>query len=62
MGGTLGFIDAGSTQGRNRSGLLWFLLPPLWAAIATFILVTFCGKVPEVTSWRAAGGWPQGGA
>lgn len=37
--GTLALINAGLAQGKNRSGLLWFLLSLLLGPIATFILV-----------------------
>jgi hypothetical protein len=42
---TLALINAGLAQGKNRNGLIWFLLSLLLGPIATFILVTFCGKV-----------------
>ena len=32
-------INAGLAQGKNRSGLLWFLLSLLLGPIATFIIV-----------------------
>jgi hypothetical protein len=44
--GTLALINAGLAQGKNRSGLLWFLLSLLLGPIATFILVAFCPSVP----------------
>ena len=37
--GTLALINAGLAQGKNRSGLLWFLLSLLLGPIATFIIV-----------------------
>jgi len=37
--GTLALINAGIAQGKNRSGLGWFLLSLLLGPIATFILV-----------------------
>lgn len=37
--GTLALINAGLAQGKNRSGLLWFLLSLLLGPIATFIVV-----------------------
>ena len=37
--GTLALINAGLAQGKNRSGLGWFLLSLLLGPIATFILV-----------------------
>jgi hypothetical protein len=37
--GTLAFINAGIAQGKNRSGLNWFLLSLLLWPIATVSLV-----------------------
>jgi len=37
--GTLALINAGIAQGKNRSGLNWFLLSLFLGPIATFILV-----------------------
>lgn len=37
--GTLALINAALAQGRNRSGLLWFLLSLLLGPIATLLLV-----------------------
>ncbi len=37
--GTLALINAGLAQGKNRSGLNWFLLSLLLGPIATFLLV-----------------------
>ncbi len=37
--GTLALINAALAQGRNRSGLLWFLLSVLLGPIATLLLV-----------------------
>ena len=37
--GTLALINAGIAQGKNRSGLLWFILSILFGPLATFILV-----------------------
>ncbi len=39
--GTLALLNAGIAQGKNRSGLNWFLLSILLGPIATFILVVF---------------------
>jgi hypothetical protein len=36
---TLAFINAGVAQGKNRSGLAWFLLSVFLGPLATFILV-----------------------
>jgi hypothetical protein len=44
--GTLAFINAGLAQGKNRSGLNWFLLSLLLGPIATFILVALCERLP----------------
>jgi hypothetical protein len=43
--GTLALINAGLAQGKNRSGLNWFLLSLLLGPIATFILVAFCERL-----------------
>ncbi|MBB3226429.1 hypothetical protein FHW69_001019 [Luteibacter sp. Sphag1AF] len=37
--GTLMLVNAGLAQGKNRSGLVWFLLSALLGPIATLILV-----------------------
>jgi hypothetical protein len=37
--GTLSLINAGLAQGKNRSGLLWFLISLLLGPIATFLIV-----------------------
>lgn len=37
--GTLSLINAGIAQGKNRSGLNWFLLSLLLGPLATLILV-----------------------
>lgn len=37
--GTLALINAGLAQGKNKSGLIWFLLSLLLGPIATFCLV-----------------------
>ncbi|MHC4940880.1 MAG: hypothetical protein ACYTHK_18210 [Planctomycetota bacterium] len=42
--GTLALINAGLAQGKNRSGLAWFLLSLLLGPIATFALVAFFDK------------------
>jgi hypothetical protein len=42
--GTLALINAGIAQGKNRSGLGWFLASLLLGPIATFILVAFAEK------------------
>ena len=42
--GTLALVNAGLAQGKNRSGLVWFLLSLLLGPIATFVLVAFCPR------------------
>lgn len=37
--GTLTLINAGLAQGKNRSGLIWFLLSIFLGPIATFLIV-----------------------
>ncbi len=37
--GTLALITAGIAQGKDRSGLLWFILTLLLGPIATLLLV-----------------------
>ncbi|QRG69699.1 hypothetical protein [Brevibacillus choshinensis] len=37
--GTLALINAGLAQGKNRSGMNWFLLSLFFGPIATFFLV-----------------------
>jgi len=44
--GTLTLINAGLAQGKNRSGLNWFLLSIFLGPLATFILL-FMGKLPD---------------
>ncbi len=44
--GTLSLINAGLAQGKNRSGLNWFLLSLVLGPIATFVLVALCDKLP----------------
>ncbi len=44
--GSLALINAGLAQGKNRSGLNWFLLSLLLGPVATFILVALCDKLP----------------
>jgi hypothetical protein len=45
--GSLALINAGLAQGKNRSGLNWFLISLLLGPIATFLLVAFFEKLPE---------------
>lgn len=44
--GTLALINAALAQGRNRNGLLWFLLSLLCGPLATLLLVL----LPKVRS------------
>jgi hypothetical protein len=44
--GTLALINAGLAQGKNRSGLLWFLLSLLFGPLATLVIVV----LPKVRS------------
>ncbi|MEW6252391.1 MAG: hypothetical protein AB1716_17265 [Planctomycetota bacterium] len=37
--GTLALINAGLAQGKNRSGLVWFLISLLLGPIGTLVLV-----------------------
>ena len=45
--GSLSLINAGLAQGKNRSGLTWFLHSLLLGPLATFILVALCDKLPD---------------
>lgn len=45
--GTLALLNAGIAQGKNRSGLNWFLISLLLGPIATFILVLVDKLRPE---------------
>ncbi len=44
--GSLALINAGLAQGKNRSGLNWFLISLLLGPVATFLLVALCEKLP----------------
>ena len=44
--GTLALITAGIAQGKNRSGLVWFLVTLLLGPIGTFLLVALFDKRP----------------
>ena len=44
--GTLALINAALAQGKNRSGLLWFLLSLILGPLATLVLVL----LPKVRS------------
>jgi hypothetical protein len=50
--GTLTIINARIAQGKNRSGLNWFLLSVLFGPLATLALVAFFPKLP---SWKNNG-------
>ncbi len=43
--GTLALLNAGIAQGKNRSGLNWFLLSILFGPIATFLLVVLDKRI-----------------
>jgi len=45
--GSLALINAGLAQGKNRSGMNWFLLSLVLGPIATFLLVACFDKLPE---------------
>lgn len=45
--GTLAMINAGLAQGKNRSGLNWFLISLLLGPVATFLLVALFDKLPS---------------
>jgi hypothetical protein len=42
--GTLALLNAGIAQGKNRSGLNWFLISLLLGPIATLLLVLMARK------------------
>ncbi|HEY9206185.1 MAG TPA: hypothetical protein VIO58_09705 [Candidatus Methanoperedens sp.] len=44
--GSLALINAGIAQGKNRSGLNWFLISLLLGPVATFILLLFSIRMP----------------
>ena len=46
--GTLALINAGLAQSKNHSGFLWFLLSLIIGPFATFFIVAFCRKLPEM--------------
>jgi hypothetical protein len=50
--GTLALINAGLAQGKDRSGLGWFLLSLLLGPLATLILVAFIEKSPPRVTLR----------
>lgn len=47
--GSLALLTAGVAQGKNRSGLAWFLGAILLGPIATFLLVALCDKLEDST-------------
>ena len=47
LGVVIGGVAAWLAQGKNRSGLNWFLLSLPFGPIATFVLVVFMDKLPE---------------
>ncbi len=44
--GTLALLNGGIAQGKNRSGMNWFLLSLPFGPIATLVLVLFMDKLP----------------
>jgi hypothetical protein len=46
--GTLALIIAGIAQGKNRSGLLWWVLGLFFGPLALLVLL-FLSRVPEVS-------------
>jgi hypothetical protein len=44
--GTLALINAGLAQGKNRSGLNWFLISLLFGPLATLFIVV-CSKLEQ---------------
>lgn len=42
--GTLALVNAGLAQGKEHSGLVWFLVSLLLGPIATFLIVAFCDR------------------
>ncbi|MFD1217091.1 MULTISPECIES: antitermination protein NusB [Microbulbifer] len=44
--GTLSLINAGLAQGKNRSGLLWWILSLIFGPLATLVIVLL-SKVPD---------------
>lgn len=43
---TLALVNAGLAQGKNRRGLVWFILSLVFGPLATLALVTM-SKVPQ---------------
>ncbi len=47
--GTLALLNAGIAQGKNRSGLNWFILSLIMGPVATFFLVAIYDALPSDT-------------
>jgi hypothetical protein len=45
--GTLSLLSAGIAQGKNRSGLTWFLVTVLLGPLGIFLLVALAPKLPD---------------
>jgi hypothetical protein len=45
--GSLALINAGLAQGKNRSGLNWFVISVLCGSLATFLLVACFEPLPR---------------
>jgi hypothetical protein len=45
--GTLSMLGAGIAQGKNRSGLNWFLVTLLLGPVGIFLLVALSPKLPD---------------
>ena len=48
--GSLSLVIAGIAQGKNRSGLGWWIGSLIFGPLALFCLVVFAHKLPEETS------------
>lgn len=44
---TLAMINAGLAQGKNRHGLLWFVISLFLGPIATFLIVAILDRYPD---------------
>ena len=47
--GTLALVNAGLAQGKNRSGLAWFLVSLFLGPLATFFIVVLDRAPPQAT-------------
>ena len=47
--GTLALVNAGLAQGKNRSGLAWFLLSLVLGPVATLLIVVLPNGVRRVS-------------